>query len=632
MRRSFAFRFIPLIALSLAGMAQLRAQDKDPAPPQTLEEFQKAVKDAMDKDHVPGVGLALISHGDLLWCGGVGMADVASKKLVDCDTEFRVGSISKTFVALALLKLQEEGKIDLNAKLGDMAPEIQVKNPWEADRPVRIVNLLEHSAGFDDMEFSEVYNKSGPYDYPLLRVFQRFLEPQEVRWTPSTRMSYSNPGYGIAGYLIEKVSGKPYDQYIRENILDPLEMKTADFRFTEANKARLSIGYGGNPPQAVGYPFIYLRPAGDLKASPAELAKLVQFFLRRGNTGETQLLKPETIERMETPKTTSAAQRGLRLGYGLANYTRVMGDVVTHGHDGGIDGFVSSYRYMPEQNWGYVALLNNASSGEAFEKINELAIAFLSKGFAKPYKPLAPAPPADLQALAGFYVPRAPRSQLLAFVDDLTGPVRMRVLGGQLMRSGLFGKPSVLLPVGKNLFREEKEPEGTTLFFEGEAGRLSFTAEGLQGVQYAERISPAWPYTRLVLLILGVVLMLSALLFAIVWIVLKVLGKMKDVRHLSVRVVPLLAVLAFLSIPFAASRLSGAGIGEVNLPTLGIFLGTLLFPLLSLLALVLVLRVPKGEVHRGVWIHSLLVSVACCGIAGYLASWGVFAVRLWAAR
>ena len=365
------------------------AQQKDDLPhPKTVEELKKAMKDVLDKEHVPGVGVALIANGEVLWCGGLGKVDVATNRDVACDTEFRVGSVSKTFVALALLKLQEEGKINLYARLQDVAPEVPAKNKWEAAHPVRIVNLLEHTAGYDDMEFSEVYNLHDPYDFPLLKVFQRFRKPQSARWIPSTRMSYSNPGNAVAGYLIEKVSAKPFDQYIRETFLQPMGMEKADYPFTDAIKPLLATPYEGNPPKAIGYPFIYLRPAGDLKTSPGELAKLVQFLLRRGRTEEAQLVKPESILRMETPETTLAARNGLRLEYGLANYSSVEGGVVTHGHNGGIDGFLSTYRYMPEQNWGYVILLNSSSSGRALTDTNRLAIDFLSKDFPKPQQPV----------------------------------------------------------------------------------------------------------------------------------------------------------------------------------------------------------------------------------------------------
>src|SRR5712692_10469421 len=425
---------VSMLLIPAPGTAQ---QKNDQPHPKTLLGLQQAMKDVLDKEHVPGAGVALVANGEVLWCGGIGEADITVKRPVTCDTEFRVGSISKTFVALSLLKLQEEGKINLNARLQDVAPEIPFKNRWEATHPVRIVNLLEHTAGFDDMEPSEVFNVHDRYDFPLLAVFKRFTEPQAARWRPGTRMSYSNPGNAIAGYLIEKVTGKPFDQYIRETFLRPMGKEHADYPFTDANKALLAMAYESNPPKPSGYPFIYLRPAGDLKASPGELAKLVQFLLRRGRAGDAQLVNSESILRMETPETTLAAKNGLRLGYGLCNYSSVEGGVVTHGHDGGIDGFISSYRYMPEQNWGYVVLLNSTNSGRALHHLNLLAIDFLSRDFPKPQQSAINPPAGDLEKFAGFYAPRAPRTQMFAFLDDLAGGTRIRVIEGKLTRSGL---------------------------------------------------------------------------------------------------------------------------------------------------------------------------------------------------
>src|ERR1700745_1146187 len=229
-------------------------QKKEELPhPKTLEELQKAMKDVVEKGHVTGAGVALVLNGQLLGCGGIGKADLTASRDVTCDTEFRVGSISKTFVALALLKLEAEGRVNLYARLQDVAPEIPLKNRWASSNPVRIVNLLEHTAGFDDMQPSEVYNRHDRADYPLLDVFKRFQEPQDVRWPPGTRFSYSNPGYGVAGYLIERVSGQPFDAYIQQNILAPLEITVGDFRLTDANRAALAQGYESNPPRPIPY-------------------------------------------------------------------------------------------------------------------------------------------------------------------------------------------------------------------------------------------------------------------------------------------------------------------------------------------------------------------------------------------
>jgi CubicO group peptidase (beta-lactamase class C family) len=624
------------VCLSIVALLLLAphasAQQKEELPhPKTLPELQKAMKEVVDKAHLPGAGVALVSNGELLWCGGVGKADIASGLDITCDTEFRVGSISKSFVALALLKLQEEGKINLEARLQDVAPEVPVKNRWESTNPVRIVNLLEHTAGFDDMQASEVYNFKDPYDFPLLEVFKRFQEPQDVRWPPSTRMSYSNPGFGIAGYLIEKTTGKPFDQYIRETILRPLGMANADFPFTDANKPLLAVAYDGDPPRALpGYPYIYLRPAGDLKASPGELAKLVQFLLRRGRAGDAQILKQESIIRMESIESTLAAKNGLRLGYGLANYTEVVGGVVTHGHDGGIDGFISTYRYMPEQNWGYVVLLNSTQSFQALLDLNRLAIDFLSKNFPKPQQPAVSVSAADLEKFAGYYAPLAPRSELLSFTEQLSGGLRIRVINGQLTRSSLYGKPEIMIPVGKNFFRGEKEPEATSVFVARDAGGVALSGQGLEGFSYGERTNIAWTYARLALLLLCVVLMATSLLFAIVWVLRKLFGGMKGVQHLAVRAIPFLATLSFVALVFCFTKLGGADTGKFTIWTAGIFVFSLLFPLLSLYGLFLAVRVPKSEIHNGTRVHSLLVALACCVVTAFVASWHLVGLRLWA--
>jgi len=618
--------------LAVGTFPQTEQKKEEPPHPKTLEELQKAMQDVVEKNHVTGAGVALVSNGQLLWCGGIGKADISASRDVTCDTEFRVGSISKTFVALALLKLEEEGRINLYARLQDVAPEIPMTNRWKISSPVRIVNLLEHTAGFDDMEFAEIYNRRDRADYPLLDVFKRFQEPENVRWPPGTRFAYSNPGYGVAGYLIEKVSGQPFDVYIRQNILAPLEITVGDFRLTDANRAALAQGYDGNPPHAVPYKNIYLRPAGDMKASPGELAKLVQFFLWRGRAPDVQLLKPEGIARMEYPETVSSAKHGLRLGYGLGHFTENEGGVITHGHDGGIDGFISTYRYTPDQNWGYVVLLNSTVSVQALEDMNHLAADFLSKDFPKPQQPAVQLSAGDLQKFAGFYAPRAPRNQLFAPVTPkgLAGGTWIRAANGKLQCSGLFGKgPELLLPVGKNLFRGEKQPEATAVFFPDATGRMIYVRSGENGESYGERVSPLWPYTRLAILGASASLMASSLLYAVACGFLWIFGELMGVKHLRVHIVPMIAVFTLVGVAYAFNKAEN-DIGAFNFWSFAVFAGTVAFALLSLASLALAVSVPRKQIHSWVRIHSLLVSIACCVMTLFLSAWHMIGLRLWA--
>jgi CubicO group peptidase (beta-lactamase class C family) len=627
-------RALALLAFFLPFLlhAQQSPNKKDELPhPKSLEEFQSAAKKILDAERVPGAGIALVSNGSVLWCGGIGKADISQNHDITCDTEFRVGSISKTFVSLALLKLEEESRINLQSRLQDVAPEVPFKNPWESTNPVRITNLLEHTAGFDDMALREVYNTKDSPDISILRTLQKFPGPQNVRWPPSTRFAYSNPDYGVAGYVIEKISGQPWTGYLRKNILEPLEISAGDFDLTKENRPLLAQGYqksGDKPPTPVVYKEIYLRPAGDMKASPGELAKLVQFFLRRGAAAEKQLLKPETIARMEYPQTPLSSRNGLRLGYGLANYTEVEGGVVTHGHDGGIDGFISTYRYMPEENWGYVVLLNGDFSGKALGDLNKLAIDFLSKDFPKP-QPTTPVVSAgELEKFAGFYASRAPRNQIFAFLTELLDNKRVRLQNGQLAVSGMFSKPRPIFFVGKNLFRSEKDPEATVAFFPNASGQMCLVAQGDGGTAYAERINPIWPYLRLCVLALSAILLASSLPYAIVWIILWLSRRLKDVKHLSVRAVPFFAVLSLLIAFFGAAK-SIDTLGAFGFWSTLFFLGTTAFAVLSLIGLWLAVSVPRSEIHPAIRIHSLLVSLACCVLTIFLAAWHLLALRLW---
>ena len=622
---------ISFFITALLSAQQPPSKKNDLPHPKTLEEFQSAAKKIIESEHVPGAGIALISNGTVLWCGGIGKADLARDREITCDTQFRVGSISKTFVALSLLKLEEEGRINLQARLQDVAPEVPFQNPWEATNPVRVINLLEHTAGFDDMALREVYNTRDSPAIPMLQVLQKFPKPQKARWPPGTRFAYSNPDYGVAGYLVEKASGRPWMNYVRTSILAALDISVGDFDLTAENRTLLAQGYKrpeGKSVQPVDYKEIYLRPAGDLKASPGELAKLVQFFLRRGATSEKQLLKPETIARTEYPQTPLSSRNGLRLGYGLANYNAVRGGVVTHGHDGGIDGFISTYRYMPEQNWGYVVLLNADFSGKALRDLNSLAIDFLSKDFPKPQPSIPQVSSAELEKFTGLYVARAPRNQLFAFLGDLLDAKRVRVQNGQLTTSSLFGSPKQVIPVGKNLFRSEKDPEATIAFFPN-AERLCLVGAGEQSIVYSERVNPVWPYSRLFLLTLCGVLLASSLIYAIFWGLLWLLRLLKDVNHLRVRAVPLFAVLSLVISFFCGGR-SLDSLGAFSLWSLLFFLGTIAFAALSLVGLYLAASVPRAEIHPAIRVHSLLVSLACCLLAVFLASWHLLALRLWA--
>jgi CubicO group peptidase (beta-lactamase class C family) len=636
MRNEFAPKrtLIAAVALAVLFAGCSRAQPSEPTAPKTVTGLKAAIEAALRENHVPGVGIALVSKDNVMWVGGVGKADLAANKDVTADTMFRIGSITKGFVALSILKLQEEGKIALDEKVSDLAPEITIVNPWSSTNPVRVVNLLEHTAGFNDFSLAEFYDFDAPPGKPLRWTLQHFPGPQHVRWRPGTRWSYSNPGYGLAGYLVEKVSGQSCEEHIAENILRPLKMDHSDLRLTPAVKAALAQGYEENPPRPVPYLPIFLRPAGEMKSSPAEMARFVRMMLNRGELDGIRIVSAQSIERMETPVTSIGARAGLATGYGLGNFADPSKRILTYGHDGGLNGFLSRYAYMPAQGVGYFFSINASSAG-GFKEIDKLLFDYVTRGIASPPQPQRGGLPDDIDVWAGFYEPASPRIEALRFVELLTGGVAIYVRDGKLFRRPIIGGAQEMIPVGGHLFRTAKESAAGAVFTIGDADQrvMVSSLEPFSPIPiYFEKTDALWPITRFILIAAAVLSIASSVLFALIWLPRKLLGRMKGVEHLSARVVPLLASLTFVVwvLYLVTACAAPYELARPDLKSITMYLMPIVFAILSVLAMGQTIRSFRFQVNGAVRIHSLLVSVACLGVTWYLAYWGQIGLRPWA--
>ena len=615
------------LAMILAGASGCTRPPPSPAPkPETIEQLRAAIADVLKRTHTPGCGFAIVTKDRVIYAGGVGKADLATNRDVTGDTMFRIGSITKSFVALSLLKLQEQGKVDIHAKVADVAPDVKIVNRWEASDPIRIVNLLEHTAGFDDMKLAETFDMSGGAPVPLLDTFARFPGPQVARWRPGTLQSYSNPDYAVAGYIIERLTGQPCEDYIADNILRPLAMTHSDMRLTPDVRAALAQGYRGNPPLPVPYYPILLRPAGEMKSSPNEMARFVRMMLNRGTLDRARIVSPESIARMETTETGLAARAGFKDGYGLGNYATVRRAIVTHGHNGGIDGFLSTYAYMPGQGLGYFLSINASSA--ALNQVEDLLFAYTTRGVEVPPKPASVPLDAGVLAACGFYQFESPRNEKFRFLDELLINGWTYTDHGKLYRQGLVPSPrEELIYLGHNQFRTEKESGASGVYFTDADG----SRYGCGELACFRKINPVWPVTRLILLVGAVLTMATSIVFAVVWIPRKLFGRMKGVRFLAVRLIPLLASLTFLS-TLALWIHGGGSTVAIATPSpfaVSICLLTILFAILSAAAIVLAIRSLSYPMNRAVRLHSLLVAFACIGWTVFLGYWGIIGLRFW---
>ena len=624
-------RCLRALLLCCGFVAAAHAADAPPAPPQDLASLQEQLDKLRADAGVPGAGVALFDRSGVTWAGGLGDADLAKRQPVTADTLFRAGSITKGFVAVALLQLVDQGKLRLDARLKDIAPEVPVVNPWEQSDPVTVAEVLEHTAGFDDMHFPRLYNFHEAADIPLLTVIQRSAPELKVRWRPGTRTAYSNPGYLVAGYLVEKFSGETYEKYVTEHVLKPLAMDHASLAPDPAQVAGLAQGYEGQPQQPLKPVPIYLRPAGALDVSPTELAHFGVMLLDRGEWDHQDFLSAAEVTRMETPFTGAGHRHGLDYGYGLANYASYIGGYEFRGHDGGIDGFISRYAYAPDQGVGFVLLVNTGSPGHFMHKASELIAAYLMRGQPQPVMPTpVPASATALATVSGYYRQSNPRNQVLAMLDYLFGVARLSPDGkGGLTLKPLFEDPVTLLPAGDGLWREARHSGADTAsFVDADGAEVLDHSPNAEG-EYAVKTGWLSAYLPMLLFLTALALMASSVLFALVWVFRKLIGHMAGVRHWSLRILPLAASLAFFAMLGSVVSIAPIELGAVNAKTAMFFVCSLLFAALSLAALVQALRSYRWDVNRWVRWHSTAVSGACFGVTLFFFYWGFIGLRLW---
>jgi CubicO group peptidase (beta-lactamase class C family) len=618
-----AGRFLAGVVMTMAAGAAAPAE-----PARDLEELQRRIGAVLERERVPGAGIALSGHDGLLWSGGVGVAGGRAGGSVTAGTAFRAGSVSKSVTALAVMRLVEQGRLSLEARLHGLAPEVPFENPWEEERPVRLAHLLEHTAGFEFCRFNEWFDDRGE-PRSLLDALAVNPASRRSRWPPGTRMSYSNEGYLAAGYVLEKVTGRSFDDAVRELVFEPVGMTDSAFRLTPEVGARLAQGFGpaGRP---VRYEEDMIRPAANLIVSPRDMAQYLRLWLGRGEVGGRQLLSRSGVSRIESRRT--LPYDGPEDQYGLGNGLCQRDGHVGRGHSGWTFGFSASFCYLPREGVGWAVLLNRQSARGALAAIESEMLAFLVRGEEPPAAAPVPVDREVLGRLAGFYRDVTPGEQFAAPLVALGGlhvaehegalAVRDDAIGS--VRSLVARRPWVrLLPAGRGAFRREGEAASTMLFVRTPEG----TDAVVTGGGYLER-SPASAVSLARAFAAGAILcMLSALAFTPVWL-LAWLRSGQAPPHSMVRLLPALASLCALALWAIVTR-SPQLWGRLNATSASICALTWAFAAFSLLALVASVAAPAREVGVFVKLHSVLVSVACAGLTAFAWNAKWIGVRTW---
>ncbi len=614
----------PPADLSAGASAKVEAGVGREGGPRSLDEFKTAVQAVLSETGVPGAGIALVRLSGVEWAGGIGLADRDGGTPVTADTHFRAGSISKTLIAMALVQLSETTDLDLDSPVSEVAPEVDIVNPWEHTDPVRLIHLLQHTAGFDDMHFNEMYNLSDPPDLPLVEVLRINPRSREVRWRPGTRVSYSNPGFAVAGYAIEFLTGEKYEDVIAGKIFKPAGMTSSSFVLTPDDETLLAKGYRDRTGPAVPYSQIYLRPSGNFHTSPADMGRFVHLLLNWGETSDRLVVDPEYLSNMEHPRTSLASDAGLRTGYGSGIASVPAGPYPFLGHNGGIDGFSSQYAYSTARDVGYVVLLNSTHSPEAMRRIQSLAVQYLKADVEPPAKPQVLVPAAVLGKYEGYYHDANPRNQAFACVQWLLSGRSISLEGKSLYAEPVFGRRARLYPVSETLFRTEDDVEATRVFTTDEAGTMIFTG----GFAYAERV-PRWRVEVVRWPVMfSFVLAATPLAMVIPWLV--------RVRRAApsgfwwLKTALLLCAVAVALPTIGVIKVRDIELGGRNLWTGAMFMGSVLLPASALLGVFFTIQAWQDDAGPWLRTYALAVSVATLLLSVYLWSWGMLAFRPWA--
>lgn len=434
MKRSrILFLAILLVPFWLQGESRTSVQER------IAGRLEREIVPMIEKDlachQVPGLSVALVLDGEVIWKQGFGYADPERRTAATPETIYRVASISKLFNAVAVIQQKEAGQLDIDADLKTYLPDMTFRNPFETTAVITLRHLLSHRADiarecpvghyFDDTE-------------PTLEATVRSIAGTSLVYPPGSRSKYSNIGVGVAGFILQKIAAQDFASYEWEHILKPLGMTSSSFLPEDVSKERLAKGImrdrDGNQWPAPHFRFGYV-PAANLYSTVLDLAKFINFVLEEGRP----LLKPDTFQEMLRVQFAGDKEtRGFGLGFSLS---RLHG-VRSAGHNGALYGFSSNLLILPDEKLG-VAVLNNLEGANGFN----FKIVFASLGVA-------------LEEKSGKKILDMPKSVEIPVsgLKRYTGkyekegmPVWL-VLKGEKLYIEPYGQRKVLTPISKHEF------------------------------------------------------------------------------------------------------------------------------------------------------------------------------------
>jgi CubicO group peptidase (beta-lactamase class C family) len=416
-----------------------------------LEAFLDGIMQANMRDkHVAGATVSVVKDGTLLFAKGYGFADVAKRQPIDAERSlFRIGSTSKLFTWTAVMQLVEQGKLDLDT---DVNRYLDFKIPATFPQPITLRHIMTHTPGFEE-DSRDLISDDSTTLIPLGRWLATHI-PGRVR-PPGTYASYSNYATAVAGYIVQRVSGVPWDDYIAQHVLTPLGMTQTTTRqpLPAGLRGDMSDGYvwAGGAYKQQKFEIVEPMPAGSIASSATDMAKFMIAHLNDGVLNGQRILADSTAKRMHA----RAFGHDPRLpGFALGFYEKTSHGVRIIGHGGDTQWFHTDLALIPDEKLGVFVSYNTNTGGEL--SFDQFLTQFLDHYYPSPppVVPMAADATTQAQRVQGEYEFNRRSYTTFQKAVGLAGDISIKADSGRLVMHSALGD-SRLVPVGPLLYREE---------------------------------------------------------------------------------------------------------------------------------------------------------------------------------
>jgi len=461
-----------------------------PPAPHPLEKpdleafFDGIVPLQLERSDVAGATVLLMKDGKDLLRKGYGFSDVSKKKPVDPETTiFRLASISKLFTWVSVMQLAEQGKVDIDA---DVNRYLDFQIAAAFGKPITLRNLMTHTGGFEE-EIRDIL-LTDPKQASPLREFLMENQPRRI-FPPGEVPGYSNYGVGLAGYVVQRVSGEPFEQYVATHVFQPLGMKHSSFKqpLAEDLSAFPSDGYSDNTEKpVVGFEIFNPAPAGGISSTASDMGRFAQALLNGGEWDGHRIIKAETLNAMWTKQFgASDSLPAMCMGF----YQTWRNGLHFTGHSGDLIAFHSIFLLEPKEK--LVIFISYNSAGSASKTRAEILTAFADRYYPYSQKPEFQKPSADgLKAIAGTYQATRRSETNKLKIGSLLGQGEATVDKEGVLKvddfKDLRGHVRQWKPVGKDLW-QEVDDQGRMFAIRDTSGRVVRVAVSFPGVQF-ERV------------------------------------------------------------------------------------------------------------------------------------------------